>query len=160
MKTNAGNRTSMNHPLIEGSTHKKLPGVCLQQLVNQLLTNSMSTAFKNNSLVTNEIPREVQLARDKAIVAPVIRDLLSTVISNSRNGQIFISAERFRDTIILQVQERNNNNGYALAYSIGAMEAEAMMVGGDIAVNGAQQKVVTVSFSFPFQAGNNIQYEC
>jgi hypothetical protein len=159
MKTNAGNRAGMNHPFIDGDSQKQLPGVCLQQLINQLLSNSMATAFKNNSLVTNEIPREVQLSRDKAIVAPVIKDLLATIINNSRNGQIFISAERFRDTITLQVQERNNYNGYALAWSVNAMETEAAMVGGIITINGAQQRVVTISFSFPFQS-SLVSYDC
>lgn len=159
MKTNAGNHAGMTPPFIDGESKKQLPGVCLQQLINQLLRNSMATAFKNNSLVTNEIPREVQLSRDKVIVVPVIKDLLATIINNSRNGQIFISAERFRDTITLQVQERNNYNGYALAWSINAMEAEAAMVGGNITINGAQQKVVTISFSFPFQS-STVTYDC
>lgn len=159
MKTNVGNRAGMSHPFIEGSTQKQLPGVCLQQLINQLLANSMATAFKNNSLVTNEISREVQLSRDKVIVAPIIKDLLATIITNSRNGQIFISADRFRDTITLQIQERNNYNGYALAWSIQSMETEAAMVGGNITINGAQQKVITISFSFPFQT-SAISYDC
>jgi hypothetical protein len=156
MKTNTGTRADAIQPLTDG-TQQKLPGVCLQQLVNQLLRNSMAIAFKNKSLVTNEIPREVQLSKDKVVVAPILRNLLATIITNSRNGEIHISAERFRDIITLQVQERNNYNGYALTYSIQALETEATRVGGSITINGAQQKVITVSFSFP---GNNVAYDC
>lgn len=157
MKANTGTGTSTIPSRIDGSTQQKLPGVCLQQLVNQLLQHSMSVAFKNKSLVTNEIPREVELSKDKIIVAPVLRNLLATIITNSRDGEIYISADRFRDIITLQVQERNNYNGYALEYSIKALEREATRVGGSITIDGAHKRVITVSFSFP---GMSSAYDC
>jgi hypothetical protein len=155
MKTNAGANAGMNRPFMKGSTKDKLPGVCLKQLVNQLLSSSLATAFQNDSVVTNEVSREVQLSRDKAMIAPVISDLLAAVISNSRKGQIYISAERYSDIITLNIQERNNYNGFALAWSIKTIEAEAAAMGASITINGAQQKVVTVSLSFPFQSVNS-----
>jgi hypothetical protein len=158
MKTNTGTGASTIRPEIDGSTQQKLPGVCLQQLVNQLLRHSMAVAFKNKSLVTNEIPREVEFPKDKIIVAPVLRNLLSAIINNSRDGEIYISADCFRDIITLQVQERNNYNGYALEYSIKALETEAAKVGGSITIDGAHKKIITVFFSFPGQA--NQTYDC
>jgi len=137
----------------------KLSEVSLQQLINQLLGNQMSTAFRNKSVVTNEISRDIQLSKDKIAVAPVIRHLLATVISNARNGEIYISAERFRDIIILHVQDRNNYNGYALDYSIKAMETEATSAGGSLTIEGAQKRVVNISLSFPSQAGHTT-YDC
>ena len=159
MKTNTGTRADNNRLMTEGGTQQKLPGVCLQQLVNQLLKNSMAIAFKNKSLVTNEIPREVEFSKDRIIIAPVLRNLLAAIITNSRDGEIYISAERFRDIIILHVQERNNYNGYALAYSIHALETDAMKVGGNITIDGEHQKVITVSFSFPGQSPTPA-YDC
>jgi hypothetical protein len=134
-------------------------GISLQLLVNQLLSHSMPTAFRSKSLVVNGVSRDLKLDKGRIKVAPVIRDLLATVVTNARNGDICISADKFRDIITLQVQERNNYNGYALAYSIRAMESEAANVGGSIAINGEQKKVVTISFSFPNQEEAS-QYEC
>jgi hypothetical protein len=124
-------------------------GLSLQQLVNQLLVNSMSTAFHSKTLVINEISRSMELSKDRAGVAPVIRELLSTIILNARNGQIYISADRFKDITTLYVQERNNYNGYALAYSVRTLEQEAAAHGANITINGEQQRVVTVAISFP-----------
>jgi len=138
----------------------KLSEVSLQQLINQLLGNQMSTAFRNKSVVTNEISRDIQLSKDKIAVAPVIRHLLATVISNARNGEIYISAERFRDIIILNVQDRNNYNGYALDYSIKAMETEATSAGGNLTIEGAQKRVVNISLSFPYQTEHVAAYDC
>lgn len=127
-------------------------GLSLQLLVNQLLLNSMSTAFHSQTLVINEVSRSMELARDKAGIAPVIRELLSTVILNARNGQIHISADRFRDITTLYVQERNNYNGYALGYSVRTLEQSASAYGANITISGEQQRVVTVSISFPNNA--------
>ncbi|MEO5564063.1 MAG: hypothetical protein ABIR18_11525 [Chitinophagaceae bacterium] len=147
MKTNPAAVTPINQPFSKKNVQKR--GVSLQLLVNQLLTNSMTMAFHSKSLVINEVARHIELSKDKVMVASVIRDLLATIISNARNGQIYISAERFRDIITLQIQERNNYNGYALAYSIRTMEAEAAAVGASISIDGEQKRVVTVSLSFP-----------
>jgi hypothetical protein len=125
------------------------PGVSLQLLINQLLTPSMPKAFHSKTLVINEVARNIELSRDNAAIAPVVRDLLSTVISNARNGQIYISAERFRDIVTLQIQERNNYNGYALGYSVRTLEQDAAAYGASISINGEQKRVVTISISFP-----------
>ena len=124
-------------------------GLSLQQLVNQLLASSMPTAFHSKTLVINEVSRAMELSKDRAGIAPVIRDLLSTVIVNARNGQIYISADRFRDITTLYVQERNNYNGYALGYSVRTLEQEAAVHGANISITGEQQRVITVSISFP-----------
>ena len=127
-------------------------GLSLQLLVNQLLVNSMSTAFHSKTLVINEVARAMELSKDRAGIAPVIRELLSTVILNARNGQIHISADRFKDITTLYVQERNNYNGYALGYSVRTLEQEAAVHGANITINGEQQRVVTVAISFPNNA--------
>lgn len=80
----------------------------------------------------------------------VMKELLTIVVSNSKNGKIYISAERFRDVIILDIQERNNNNGYALAYQVSNIEREAAAIGGHISMLEPRKKITTVSFSFPF----------
>jgi hypothetical protein len=158
MKTPIGQRAIAGRHYSNGNSTAQPTGISLQQLINQLLGNSMATAFRNKSLVINEVTNDVMLAKEKITVAPVIRDLLATVIANSSNGQIYISAERFRDIITIQVQERSNNNGYALASSLRVIEAEATLIGGSISINGAQQRVVTISLSF--SNTENLQYDC
>ena len=159
MKTPTGSPALMSRSHAGTTSSVQVQGVSLQKLINQLLAQSMTTAFHNKSLVINNVSRAIELSKDKAIVAPLIRDLLKTVIANALNGDICISAERFRDTVILQVQDRNNNNGYALAYSVRAMEAEAARFGASIDIDGEQKKVITISLSFANQSGSAL-YDC
>ncbi|MEO8403578.1 MAG: hypothetical protein ABI480_03250 [Chitinophagaceae bacterium] len=148
MNRNAANRTMHN----AGTDHSF---VSLQLLVNHFLGKCMTEAFRTKSVIVNNVPRDIRVSRSNAIVAPVIRELLNTVARNARNGDIIVAAERFRNTIILKIQDRNNYNGYALTSSLLSLESDALMVEGNITVEGAQQKVVTVSFSFPGDSDDN-----
>lgn len=123
-------------------------GTSLQLLVNRLVGNSLVGISHNKCIVVNEVPSEFRITEDK-IAAPVINELLTTMVANARNGRIYINAQRFRDIMILEMQERNNYNGYALAFSLKSIEPQAAMIGGNITINGAHQLETTVSFSFP-----------
>ena len=55
--------------------------------------------------------------------------------------------------------DSNNFNGYALSFSLMLIGQQARFVGGDISIKGAQQRLTTVSFSFPEKpAGSHYIY--
>jgi hypothetical protein len=103
----------------------------------------------NNTVVLNEVSEDIFLTADSEKMPVIINELLRAVISNSRNSQICITAERFKDLVILEIQDRNNFNGYALGFSIQSIEPEASSAGGYIHFKGQQKRVATISFSFP-----------
>lgn len=123
--------------------------ISLQQLVSNLVNSSLPAAKHKNTHLVNEVEQGVALGTRINKAISIISDLLTTVVANSCNGEIHISAKRFRDVVIVEIQERNNYNGYALAYSIGSIEPDAALVGGHISIRGPQQKITTISFSFP-----------
>jgi hypothetical protein len=127
-------------------------GTSLRLLVNRLMSDSLAPAVHTKSFIVNEVPADIRMIADEDKVMPVISELLTTVVANARNGNIHISAERFRDVVILEIQDRNNYNGYALAYSIQSIEPQATMLGGYIRMKGQQELVTTISFSFPIHA--------
>ena len=128
-------------------------GIPLQQIVNNFMTGIYNCAKENHSAVVNEISKNVMLGYQNGKVISIINELVETVVRNSKNGEIYITADRYSDVIIFQIEERNNYNGYALSYSINSIEPDAAKVGGHISIRGPQQKVTTISFSFP----NNMQ---
>lgn len=137
-----------------------IPGTSLQSLINHLLRHSLSDLLRiSDSSVMNEIPAEVYLVVDENKISPVIKELLATVLSNARKGRIHIRADRFRDIIILEIQDQSNYNGYALDYSITALEPLARMVGGYVSINGKHNLDTTISFSFPNQP-SGLSYDC
>jgi hypothetical protein len=134
-------------------------GISLQQLINKLVDHSRPIATLNRSRVVNEVQKEVTIASQQAGYIPVMRELLTAVLQNSRDGQIYISADIFRGTITLQIEERNNYNGYALAYSVGAIQPDANNLGAHISIKGSNHKVAVITFSFPKDGAVN-NYDC
>ncbi|HNU15511.1 MAG TPA: hypothetical protein PKI55_13735 [Chitinophagaceae bacterium] len=126
-------------------------GISLQQLVNNLLNESLSTAYHNKTRIVNEVTGDFVLGTNDENVVAVIKELLSVTIFNSSNGEIHVSAERYRDMVILLIEERNNNNGFALSFSIGSIEPEAAKIGGHIVIEGTRKKRTLITFSFPVQ---------
>lgn len=124
-------------------------GLSLQQLVNRFVSSSQEMAFRNKVFVVNELPGDLIITADENKVVPVIDELLTTVVLNGKNTNIHVSADRYIDIVILNIQDRNNNNGYALAFSIMSVEQQAAAAGGSLSIDGKQKKVATISFSFP-----------
>lgn len=146
------------HPgyAFENPTHN----TSLKSLVNQLLRHSLNEMMRNSdSSVMNEIPAELCTVAKESKVTPVIQELLATVVTNARKGRIRIRAEKFRDIVILEIQDQSNYNRYALDYSIRAIEPLARTVGGYISIKGQQQLETTISFGFP-NGETGLSYDC
>lgn len=124
-------------------------GTSLQLLINRLVSNSIAAMKRNKTTVVNDVPAGIWVTKDENNLTPVIKELLTTMVLNSRSGIIHINAEKYKDVVVLEMQERNTFNGYALAFSLKSIESRAEIIGGNISVNGAHQLVTTVSFSFP-----------
>jgi hypothetical protein len=127
-------------------------GISLQQILDKLVGQLPGTIAMNKIVVENEVPSGFKMMADQNQVVPVIDEVLTTVMVNARNTSIFITAEKFTDTVTLSFEDRNNYNGYALAFSLMSIGQQARFIGGDINIDGAQKRVATVSFSFPDSA--------
>ena len=152
----------MIEPLHSGYAESKTNAhaASLKSLINHLLWHPLSDVMRrSDSSVMNEIPGEISMITNETKISPVIRELLSTIISNSRKGRIHIRAERFRDIIILEIEDQSSYNGYALDYSIRSIEPLARGVGGTISIKGQQQLETTISFSFPDKP-DTTGYDC
>jgi hypothetical protein len=130
-----------------------LTSISLQLLLNKLVNDLPGNMALNKIVVENEVPSDLKMVGDQREVVPVIDELLTTVVANARNTCIHITAEKFSDVVTLNFEDRNNYNGYALAFSLMVIGQHARVVGGDINIRGAQKRVATVSFSFPDTPG-------
>lgn len=123
--------------------------VSLQQLVSSLVSGFLPAATHHHTQLVNDVRQEIALGAQNQSALAVISDLLNTVVENSRNGEIHITADKYRNVVILNIEERNNYNGYALSYSVGAIEPAAASAGGHISITGPQKRIITITFSFP-----------
>ncbi|MEP7373081.1 MAG: hypothetical protein ABI675_06785 [Chitinophagaceae bacterium] len=135
-------------------------GISLRKLISRLVSSVSHAAAVNRVYILNEVSAEFRIPDEQVKIISVIKELLTTMSSNARNTCISVTAEKFTDIIILNFEDQNNYNGYALSFSLMAIEQHARIAGGDISIDGAQKKVATVSFSFPDASFRGNQVYC
>jgi hypothetical protein len=136
---------------LNGLAESGYSAIPLQLVVNDLVKIYIPFATCKKSHIINDIDHRLTFSAENKHVIEVLDEILETVVQNSKNGEIHISADKFRDVTIVKIEERNNNNGYALSYSIGAIQPSAFIVGGHIDISGSQNRITTISFCFPNQ---------
>jgi len=137
------------YPYPMKSSNNPIAGKTLKQLVDRLVSDSLTDSINGKTCIVNEMPDSMCILVDEYREGNIISELLTTVVTNARNGDIHISADQFRDVITIEIEDRNNYNGYALASRLRCIEPDAHRLGGSISVKGEQQLVARISFSFP-----------
>ena len=133
------------------ATGNTIVPVSLNQLIKSLVENTQPLAIQHHTKVVNEVDGRLLLGEGALQLSSVLEELLDAVILNSREGDIHITADRFKDMVLLHIEERNNYNGYALSFSVGSLEPDAARIGGHISIEGERKKEATIQFSFPGQ---------
>lgn len=123
----------------------------LSTLLRSIMTDALPAATGKNTRIVNDVEKDLLLGKGADKLRQVLSDLLQAVIRNSHEGDVHISAERFRDMVMLHIEERNNYNGYALSFSVGSLEPDAAKIGGHISMEGTHKREAHISFSFPGQ---------
>ena len=133
------------------ATGNTIVPVSLNQLIKSLVENTQPLAIQHHTRVVNEVDGRLLLGEGALQLSSVLEELLDAVILNSREGDIHITADRFKDMVLLHIEERNNYNGYALSFSVGSLEPDAARIGGHISIEGERKKEATSQVSFPGQ---------
>lgn len=123
----------------------------LNELIKRLVDNTQPMAVQHRTKIVNEVDRQLLLGSGAEQLSNVLEELLDAVILNSKEGDIHITADRFKDMVLLHIEERNNYNGYALSFSVGSLGPDAAKIGGHISMEGERKKEATIQFSFPGQ---------
>lgn len=128
-----------------------VPALPLNTLVHSIVDEVLPVAITHHTRIVNEVKKELLLGTGATELQQVLHDLLLAVIRNSKEGDIHISADYFRDMVLIHIDEKNNYNGYALSFSVGSLEADAARLGGHISMEGARSREAHISFTFPGQ---------
>jgi len=142
----------MENQLDTGYPAENYSGIHLQLLVNSLVDDSLPTAQRNQSAVINEVGKGVVIEEGNSHMILLMGEVIKTIISNSKRGDIHIGAEKAGNKLVLKIQERNNYNGLALSFSLGTLKPDINFAGGQLDIDDPQKRVTTIYFSFPDRA--------
>ena len=119
----------------------------LQKFVSRLQTEFQLTAIKQNSLIVNDVPVEMQVNTDPALLACIIKGLFNTMIGVCQNCCIQVSAKCFNNVVLLRITN-NNENTFQNNFDIKEAQAVAESLGGCITLNNQIKKGTAIIFSF------------
>jgi len=138
-------RTALHYPGIVAEA----TGTSLTTLVDQLLRESEPLALRSKSVIVNDIEAAFFTAVPESVIRPVLEEILQAMLLVANRGRIHIFAEKFGDSITIEFEERNNYNGYALAFRLCSVEPLAREAGGYLSVKGEKSLLARISFCFP-----------
>ena len=119
----------------------------LQKFVSRVQTEFQLTAIKQNNLIVNNVPVELQVNTDPALLACIIKGLFNTMIGVCQNCCIHVTAKSFNNVVLLRITN-NNINTFQNNFDLKEVQSVAESLGGCVTLNPQVKKGVAVIFSF------------
>ena len=141
----------MNLPLATTLENPVKPS--LQYIVDNLILALAAVASRNNNTIINEVPSHIRLGNDQNAVSSVIDGLLRSVIFNTRESCIRVTAQLlYEKFMVIAVKDTNSFNTYGIACSLQDVVPLAQKLGGELDIMSQRQKITTISFKFPVES--------
>jgi len=121
----------------------------LFQLVRIAADKSKLTAVQRNSFIINDVPRDFQIISDESILAAILNNLLSTVVSNTENSCIRIKATEYEDIISIYIRDNSSYSNYAVNANLEQAKILARKMNGSLTIRNMEEKFTTILLSFP-----------
>ncbi len=121
----------------------------LQKMVNLAAGNLRLTAAERHSFIVNEVSAEFQIETNEIILTTLLNELLSAVVTNTKNSCIRIEAKEYDDVVFLTVKENSGNANGTVALNLEAIKILAMKMNGAITVSNTGNKINSILLSFP-----------
>ncbi|HLG41308.1 MAG TPA: hypothetical protein VI461_16635 [Chitinophagaceae bacterium] len=124
----------------------------LYGIVNNLIHESALLAVDNRNYVVNNIPDDLCLQTNSAVVSTVLNKLVNTVIRHTKNSVILISAKVYGMTILVQIKSKGNISP-ALPEDMGYACMNAQKTGGIIEMIQCESEQASFAYCFLNVAG-------
>lgn len=139
-----------SHPILDMSKFSNDSN--LYGIVNNLIHESAPLAVDNRNYVVNNIPDDLWVETNSAVVSTVLNKLVNTVMRHTKNSVILISAKVYGMTILVQVKSKGNISP-ALPEDIGYACLKAQKTGGIIEMIQCESEQASFAYCFLNVAG-------
>ena len=129
------------------SSHSTAKDLSLYHVVNDLIQESAPFAVHKRNYIVNNIPADLCIETNETIVSAVVIKLLYTVIRNTQNSVILISAKTYGTTVLLQVKSKGSISP-GLPEEIGYASMNAQKTGGIIEMIHCESEQASVAYCF------------
>jgi hypothetical protein len=120
----------------------------LRHVADQLVSTFLPLAARNKSLFVNEIPENITIGNNPELVASVLGGLISSVVSNTRNSCIRLSAKVYSQVVLLHVKDCSSYS-HPVEHRLKQLQPIAEKIGGVVSITSQRMNMITFAFSFP-----------
>lgn len=136
-------------PFLPFEPSKNRIKVSLHQVVNDLLNSLQPLAMKHNNVVLNGIPKGLCFVAEENVLAYVLWNLLSSVISSKTNECIHVQTLVDDDRTMICVKDVGNYLYRSLAPEYRKLQDAATQLGGCISLYNDEKYGSNIAFSIP-----------
>lgn len=122
--------------------------VALHLMINQLSVSTMSSATRRRSFIMNDIPSGMYVTTDAQKLAAVLGTLLHSIISQTSDSCIRVSAKTYGDVMLVHIKDQHNLNGRNFSICLARAQRMAETIGGTVTVNNFRNDATTIALSF------------
>lgn len=121
----------------------------LKKLTGGLISSFLPVASRNRSFFVNNIPDQLEVEHNKEWITSVINGLLKAVVNHARETCIQLSARKYGETVVLEIQESGCISTYAMACGLQDVQSMAEKIGGSLSISIRKPTSTMIAFSFP-----------
>jgi hypothetical protein len=107
----------------------------LHLMVNQLTVSNMPNATKRRNQLLNEVPPELSINTDSHKLAAILHTLIFTVLGQSQDNCIRISAKAYDNVTIIHIEDNKKLAGSIFSGHVGRAQQMAESIGGTVLLN-------------------------
>jgi len=138
----------MNTQIHETPTRTNLnPEISLRQLVNQLIKAVHPLTGRYDSLVLNEIPRELTVTADANMLAYVLGSLINCAVTSTGHECVHVEAVMADDRTIIHVRDAGMYYYHTISHQYRQVQYMAEKLGGCISIQNNNEYGTNVTFS-------------
>jgi hypothetical protein len=127
---------------------KKMEYPELHQLVSHVIGQVGGAAVDNKCRLINDVPGEIGIEIDEALMTEALSNLLKLVVTHSANSNIRITAKFFGNVILMHVKDDGNLDYDTVSTKINRLQFMAEKLGGFVGFTSYRNKLTTIAFSF------------
>jgi len=129
------------------SSQPTLKDLSLCDVVNDVIRESAPLAVYNRNYIVNNISPDLCIETNDTIVSAVLHKLFQTVIRNTQNSVMLISAKAYGMTVLVQVKSKGSISP-GLPEEIGYACLKAQKTGGIIEMIQCEREQASVAYCF------------
>ena len=134
---------------ISGSSFRNQPGqVSLQHIIRQLSISTVAHTTRRRTFILNDIPAGFYVYTNPDKLAAVLGALLNTVIMQTSDSCIRISAKPYGQVMLIHIEDHHNFNGRSFNECLEQAQGMAEKIGGTITINNYRHITTTIALSF------------